>query len=408
MDKYIQFNEQIPHRGDYDIIVAGGGVAGIAAAVSGARDGKKVLLIEKSVKLGGLATLGLINYYEPLCNGRGKMIMTGMAEELLRLSIKYGYDTLPDEWRDSYPDGTTQKRYQTSYSADIFSLTLTELIINEGVEILFDTIVSTPVMTGNHCNGIIIDSKSGREYCSAKVIIDTTGDGDILYRAGVPTIQGKNYFSYFGKQITLDSCRKAADSGRIDHAYVGIAGGHSSLYGHGHPDGMRYFTGTTADDVTDYLIQNHLLVLDHLKDTDRWSREIVQLPGMAQFRTTRCIQGDYILQESDTYKHFDDSVGAICDFDRRDYLFEIPYRCLIRNGFDNIITAGRSAAGQGYAWDVLRVIPPAVASGQAAGLAASQAVSDNCRIDTLDVSKLQRTLENADVTIHFDDTLIPS
>lgn len=411
MNNYIEFNEKIPTRGNYDIIVAGGGVAGVSAAVCAARDGKKVLLIEKSVKLGGLATLGLINYYEPLCNGRGKMIMTGMAEELLKLSIKYGYDTLPDEWRETYPTDNnynTEKRYQTHYSADIFALTLTELIVSEGVEILFDTIVSNPVMDGNHCNGIIVDSKSGREFCGAKVIIDTTGDGDILYRAGVPIIQGKNFFTYIGKQITLDSCRRAADSGKINYAYAAITGGHSTLYGKGHPEGMRYFDGTTADDVTDYLIKNQTLMLSKIKDTDRWSREIVQLPGMAQFRTTRCINGDYILKESDAYKHFDDSVGAICDFDRRDYLFEIPYRCLIRSGFDNIITAGRSAAGEGYAWDVLRVIPPAVASGQAAGLAASLAVSDNCRIETLDVKKLQKSLEISSVAIHFDDSLIPS
>lgn len=408
MNDIINYSERIPVRGEFDIIVAGGGVAGIAASVSAARDGKKVLLIEKSVILGGLATLGLINYYEPLCNGRGKMIMTGMAEELLKLSIKYGYDTLPDEWLDGYPADYTERRYQTHYSADIFALALTELLIHEGVEILFDTIVSVPVMNGDHCDGLIIDSKSGREFCKAKIIIDTTGDGDIMYRAGIPTIQGKNFFSYWGKQITTDSCRKAAESGKINHAYESIMGGTSSLYGKGHPEGMRYFLGTTADDVTDYLIQNHLLMLSKIKDTDRFSREIVQLPGMVQFRTTRYIDGDYILKESDSYKHFADSVGAICDFDKRDFVFEIPYRCLVRSGFDNIITAGRSAAGEGYAWDVLRVIPPAVASGQAAGLAASQAVSDNTRIDTLDIGKLQKSLAKADVTVHFDDSLIPS
>ena len=408
MSNFIYFSEKIPVRGEYDIIAAGGGVAGISAAVSAARDGKKVLLIEKSVKLGGLATLGLINYYEPLCNGRGKMIMTGMAEELLKLSIKYGYDTLPDEWRESYPENVTPKRYQTHYSADIFALTLTELLIHEGVEILFDTVVSAPVMSGKHCDGLILESKSGREFCRGKMIIDTTGDGDILYRAGIPTIQGKNYFTYIGRQINLDSCRKAVESGKINNAYMNITGGNSTLYGKGHPEGMRYFTGTTADEVTDYLIQNHLLMLDKIKNTDRWSREIVQLPGMAQFRETRCIDGDYTLKESDAYRHFDDSVGAICDFDRRDYLFEIPYGCLIKSGFDNIITAGRSAAGEGYAWDVLRVIPPAAASGQAAGIAASRAISDNCRIDTLDIGKLQKALTKSDITIHFDDTLIPS
>ena len=109
---------------------------------------------------------------------------------------------------------------------------------------------------------------------------------------------------------------------------------------------------------THLIIANQLEMLEKLKGENRKSREVVTLPGMAQFRTTRCIDGEYTLKESDAYRHFDDSVGAICDFDRRDYLFEIPFGTIVKKGFHNLLTAGRSAAGEGYAWDVLRVIPP--------------------------------------------------
>ena len=95
---------------------------------------------------------------------------------------------------------------------------------------------------------------------------------------------------------------------------------------------------------------------------------------MPQLRTTRRIDGDYTLLESDKYRHFEDSIGAIGDFERRDFLYEIPYRTLIRSGYDNLITAGRSASADGYAWDVVRVIPPAIITGQAAGTAAAQAL----------------------------------
>ena len=71
--------EEIFEKAHYDIIVAGGGVAGVSAAVQAARVGKRVLLIEKSMKLGGLATLGLVNFFVPMCNGRGKPIIFGMA-----------------------------------------------------------------------------------------------------------------------------------------------------------------------------------------------------------------------------------------------------------------------------------------------------------------------------------------
>lgn len=405
--KSIEVRESIPVKKHYDIIVAGGGVAGVAAAISAKRHGKEVLLIEKSMKFGGLATLGLVNLFVPMCNGRGTQIIFGMAEELLRLSVKYGYDTIPSDWQNGAPDKPTNKRYLTKFSAEIFALTLTELLVNEGVSLLFDSVVSKPVMKGCHCEGLIVENKSGREYYSADMIIDTTGDADILFRAGVPTIQGRNFFTYAGFKLTLEGCKKAVESGKINSAFSYASGGSASLYGDNHPKDMPYFTGTSSDDVNNYLIKNQLLMLEKIKEDDRWSRDIVTLPGMAQYRTTRCIDGDYVLQEEDVFKHFDDSVGAICDFDRRDYLFEIPYSTMIKSGFDNLITAGRSVAGDKYAWDVLRVIPPAIISGQAAGAAASLAIDTKKSICDVDIKVLQKMQADANVMIHFDDSLIP-
>ena len=135
--KTVGFWEEVPQKGEYDVLVAGGGVAGVAAAVSAARLGKKVLLVEKSVKLGGLATLGLINLFVPMCNGRGKQIIFGMAEELARLSVAYGYGNLPEEFENGripreklaeYAEkGCKPPRYMVRYSADIFALCLMEL-----------------------------------------------------------------------------------------------------------------------------------------------------------------------------------------------------------------------------------------------------------------------------------------
>ena len=81
--RYIEEREQTPVVGEYDVIGAGGGVAGVAAALAARRAGCSVLLIEKSLMLGGLATLGLINYFVPMCNGRGVPIIGGMCEELM-------------------------------------------------------------------------------------------------------------------------------------------------------------------------------------------------------------------------------------------------------------------------------------------------------------------------------------
>ena len=143
------------------MIVVGGGIAGVAAAVAGRRNGCSVLLIEKSVVLGGLATLGFIAEYLPLCDGRGTKVTAGIAEELLHLSIKYGYGTLPPEWRDGRGVGTT-KRYRTFFSPPEFIYALDELMADEGVDLLFDTVFSRPVMEGGRCEAIIVENKSGR------------------------------------------------------------------------------------------------------------------------------------------------------------------------------------------------------------------------------------------------------
>lgn len=404
----LEIHESIPCKDNYDVIVAGGGVAGVAAAVSARRMGKKVLLIEKTICLGGLATIGLVNLFVPMCNGRGIQIIKGMAEELLKLSVKYGYDTIPEEWRNGDPGQSAKTRYVTRFSTSIFILTLTELIKDVGVDILLDTIISRPVMDGNDCKGLIVENKSGREFYGAKMVVDTTGDADVLYRAGVPTVQGNNYHTFYMYGANIESCKKVIAKESFSSLSVRYFGGTADLYGKNHPEGKPYWDGTNGQDVTNYVVENHIEALNKIKDNDRKTRDVFQIPTMPQFRTTRRIDGDYTLTTDDVYKHFEDSVGAICDFDQRDYLYEIPFRTLVKTGFDNLITAGRCASGEGYAWDVLRVIPPAIITGQVAGIACSLAIDANEKIYNVDIKKLQQILQSQDVMIHFDDRLIPT
>ena len=128
---------------------------------------------------------------------------------------------------------------------------------------------------------------------------------------------------------------------------------------------------------------------------------------MPQFRTTAHIKGDYSLKVLDAYKHFDDSICAINDFEHRDHLFEIPLRCLTRADFSNIITAGRSADGTGYGWDLIRVIPPAILTGQAAGEVAALALKTEVSVAKVNIRSLQAKLEKENVMIHFPDAYVP-
>ena len=126
----IQKTYSIPLAGKYDIIVAGGGVAGVAAAVSAARENKKILIIEKQTILGGLATSGLITYFVPMCNGRGIQIIKGMAEEFLQLATSYGYDDIAPEWSSRNPPSETAKRLKFRYFFAIALKILTRGLLN--------------------------------------------------------------------------------------------------------------------------------------------------------------------------------------------------------------------------------------------------------------------------------------
>ena len=159
--KEITYSKSIPVKKRYDVIVCGGGVAGVAAAVSSAQNGLSTLLLEKSNILGGLGTLGLINLFVPMCNGRGKQIIFGLAEKWLRMSAELGWDTIPDDWKNGEPKTPTEQRYIQRYSPAIFAYQLTNEIKKSGADILFDCMAVDPIMDGNICTGVITESKGG-------------------------------------------------------------------------------------------------------------------------------------------------------------------------------------------------------------------------------------------------------
>ena len=403
----IELTKKLSVKKEYDVIVCGGGVAGVAAAVTAAQEGFSTLLLEKSFILGGLSTLGLVNLFVAMDNGRGKQIIKGLCEKWVRMSAKLGYSTIPEPWLNGEPTEPTTRRYVQRFSPHIFALQLMDVVTSSGVDLLYDCIACDPVMEGNICKGVITESKGGTEYYGCKMLIDTTGDADVLRRGGVPTVAGKNFFTYDGMMITFDSCQNAIDKGDIRLAFKSISGGLINLWGDNQPADVPMWSGLTADEVTDYLITNQKLMLSKLKEEDRSSREITHLPMMPQFRTTCHIRGDYSLQVSDAYKHFDDSVCAVNDFEHRDHLWEVPLRCLTRRDYPNMLTAGRSADGTGYMWDILRVIPPAIITGQAAAHAACLAIREGCGAAEVPIRTLQSKLEQDDVMIHFPDEYIP-
>jgi flavin-dependent dehydrogenase len=143
---------------EYDVAVVGGGVAGVAAALQSARSGMKTVLVEKTILLGGLATSGLVYIYLPLCDGMGHHVTRGISEELLKLSLKYGPGEIPD-WRNAC-SAPESGRYICRFSPASFMLSLEELLLEENVDLWYDTLVCGAEMNGSRVTGIIVENES--------------------------------------------------------------------------------------------------------------------------------------------------------------------------------------------------------------------------------------------------------
>lgn len=399
---FLNESNKVPIAKTYDVIVVGGGIAGVSAALSARRNGCKVLLIEKSIMLGGLATLGFIAIYLPLCDGHGRKVTGGIAEELLHLSIKYGYNDLDPQWREG-KGIEAKKRYMTIFSPPEFIYALDELMISEGVDLLFDTIFCKPIMRKNRCEAIMIENKSGRMAFKADVWVDATGDSDLFFRAGARCVEEKNYLAYWFYKTDLQKMQKAVESGDIKEG-ISLEWRGSFRQDGSYTLGEKEYKGTSGKDVTRFILNGRKILKEEIEKNQKGKGSLLALPGMAQFRRTRRIKGLYLLKETDALKHFDDSIGCTGHWLKTGIVYEIPYRTLVSKDIENVIAAGRILSASGDAWEATRVIPPAALTGQAAGLAASMTIRKKCPVSKIPINELQKRLEDSGVLLHYQPT----
>jgi 2-polyprenyl-6-methoxyphenol hydroxylase-like FAD-dependent oxidoreductase len=393
---------------DYDVLIAGAGVAGIAAALEAARSGLRTALVEKTILLGGLATAGLVNIYLPLCDGRGRQVTFGITEELLHLSLKYGPGDIPAEWR-SEDNAPRRKRLQATFSPASFVLALDEVLEAAGVDLWLDTLICTPRMEGPRITGLEVETKAGRGLLSARCIVDATGDADVAYRAGAPCAESGNWLSMWALQVSLERAQKAVED-RSAAALLEMVHLGGDAWGNGHPGEMAKLGGTDARSVTQFVIESRRLLRAYYQKhhskpgtTGREARYPVTLPTMAQYRTTRRILGIEGLQDDQHGQRFESSIGLAADWRKPGYVWEIPYGALLPQGTSGLLVAGRCIAAEGDAWEVTRVIPAAALTGQAAGAAAALAVKQNCPPERLAIGDLQSELRQKLGPIHLEE-----
>lgn len=381
-------------KDSYDVIVVGGGIAGVAAAVASARNGAKTLLIEKQINLGGLATVGLISWYEPLCDGNGKQVIGGISEELIRLSGKYGLDDLPPQWGGESGNRSRYGRFASHYSPTIFALVLDEYVREAGADIRFDTMATYPVVENSRITGVIAESVSGREYYPCRFVVDATGDAGVCAAAGLPTEEGLNYLVYVAHAHDKETVAKYMEDGN-DAAFRKWIWCGASLNGTGHPADKPFYTEYNADKENEFIRWGKEAMLEKYKQTPKNERDIMMLPTMAQYRKIRRLVGETTFTGEEVTCN--DSIGTCGDFRNPGPVFELPYSCLYNKQLPNLLAAGRIVSATGEGWEITRVIPVCALTGQAAGTAAALCHADDVTLENIDLPKLQKTLQEQGV-----------
>jgi hypothetical protein len=380
---------------NYDIAVCGGGIAGISAALAAAREGKKVILFEKEYMLGGLGTAGLVTIYLPLCDGMGHQVSFGIAEELLRLSIKYGAEAkYPENWLDEIGTKTeNDKRFQVRYNAQVFAILAEQLLSDTGVDIMYGSYVIGADVSGGRIKSLSVVNKSGITVYYVKTVVDATGDADIAEFSGAPT-------DTYKPGNIIAAWYYFTENGKYDLKILGNSSKQKNL-----PDDEdlknlfdRRFGGIDAEEISEMVQSSHKLLMYNWlerRETDE-SSVISTIATIPQLRMTRKIVGEYTLGLEEMHKPFEDSIGMVSDWRKRGPIYEVPFGTLYNSSVKNLIMAGRCTSVTDELWDVMRVIPCCAVTGQAAGTAA--AIADD--FTAIDIKVLQKKLEDNGVVLH--------
>lgn len=381
-----------------DVAVCGGGIAGIAAALSAVRMGKQVLLIENTFMLGGLATAGLITEFLPLCDGYGHQVSFGICDEMIRLSDAVGADEpIPAVW--CAPHTTEERagtRYQNIYYPNAYALQCEQLLCDAGVKLLYGARVCNVSEYDGKITHLIVENKTGRFAVKVQSVIDATGDADICCQSSADT-------AIFATGNSLAAWYYYVGNGKLNRKRMGFAdqvdkNGNYVVAGGG--IGRHHYTG--INDLTEMSIDAHRAILEHAVSLGKFSNTYapVTVATVPQVRMTRRLAGDATMFRADDKKYEPTSVGMFASWKQSGPVYEIPFESLYSSKVKNLLAVGRCMSSDDTMWDLTRVIPTCAVTGEAAGIAA--ALGDDM---TVLGPKVQEELRRRGVPLHTDEVL---
>jgi len=411
-----------------DVVVCGGGPAGICAAVAAAETGAETLLIERYGFLGGMMTAGLVNPFMNYHAG-GVQINAGVFQRVIDYLTEAGAYGI-------HPHG------RTAFDPEIAKLVLDRLVVDAGVKLLFHSSICGAQVDGAMLQSAMLHEKGGLRPVAASVFVDATGDADLAYFAGAPFQQGRDEDGFCQPMTTnfrmagveedrmpsrqeINALYDAAkDAGEVENPRENVLFFYTTRPGEIHFNTTRVvkLDATDSGDLTTAEIEGRRQVaqmsrflIERVAGFEKaW---ISAVPAQIGVRESRRVMGDYVLTADDVLsaRKFDDGIargaypvdihnpagtGTVIQNLPPGEAYDIPYRCLCPQGFDNLLIAGRPISSDHAAHSSHRVMPIAACNGEAAGVAAAMCACNRTDVRNVDTMGLRQTLAARGASIY--------
>jgi hypothetical protein len=441
-----------------DVVVIGGGPGGVASAISAARMGAKTVLIERYGHLGGMATGGLVNILPNLSDISGKQHIFGLVQEIIdRLKARNAaFCPNKEDWgtteskaleyylnanmgwfyvrQDPNISGRERLLYTAVIDPEVLKAELNDMVAEAGVDLLLHSWGTRPIMEGNTLKGVFFESKSGRQAILARVVIDSTGDGDIFVAAGAEydselesNFRTALAFTFWIANVDIDRLEEFRSSHPAKYAILmqelTQMGGHSHYFNGllKNQEGVLWFhtfqVQPVASDAMDVEELTRVDVLGRKKAVITYEFLRKYMPGCErsfimqagpQLGTQggRRVIGEYVLSPKDMESDeiFEDTIVVLANNDNGEISAKhpticIPYRCLVPAKIDGLLVACRAFSSKASVNQWFNIIPPCISYGQAAGTAAALAARTGIQPRKVDYKELQSYLREQGVNL---------